>query len=87
MKRLKFIELWLLSQKEKKARRENCNNETIAIVADNEYGKSSLVKALYAALGADPFKQTERWIEAQVTILLKFEIDGATSSLCAKVRA
>ena len=52
MKRLKFEELWLLSTKEKKARAESLSNEVTAVVADNEFGKSSLVKSLYATLGA-----------------------------------
>ncbi len=76
MKKLRFIELWLLSQKEKKARVENLSDDAIAVVADNEYGKSSLVKALYATLGAEPGKTPDVWRFAQVISLLKFSIDG-----------
>jgi hypothetical protein len=78
MKRLKFEELWLLSTKEKKARAESLSNEVTAVVADNEFGKSSLVKSLYATLGAEPTKIPEAWTQAQVSSLLKFSIDGIT---------
>lgn len=78
MKRLKFEELWLLSTKERKARAESLSNEVTAIVADNEFGKSSLVKSLYATLGAEPNKVPEAWTQAQVSSLLKFSIDGIT---------
>lgn len=74
MKRLKFIELWLLSTNDRKARNETISDVT-AVVAPNEYGKSSLVKSLYWVLGADPRKTPDDWTSAQVDGLLHFSID------------
>jgi predicted nucleic acid-binding Zn-ribbon protein len=77
MKKLKFRKLWLLSKQEKKARVEDFSNLTTAVVADNDFGKSSLVKSLYATLGADPSRTPEPWKNAKVETLLEFEIDGS----------
>ena len=76
MKKLKFRKLWLLSNQEKKARVEDFSNLTTAVVAGNEFGKSSLVKSLYATLGADPSRTPEPWKNAKVESLLEFEVDG-----------
>lgn len=78
MKRLKFEEIWLLSQSEKKARMETLSNDVTAVVAPNEFGKSSLIKSLYAALGAEPNKNPESWVQAKVISLLKFSIDDVS---------
>ncbi|CUH50764.1 hypothetical protein [Shimia marina] len=75
MKKLKFKKLWLLSTKERKARKIDLDDNVTAVVADNEYGKSSLVKSLYATLGADPQKTPESWTAANVSSLLNFSID------------
>ncbi|KPN63022.1 hypothetical protein SAMN04488527_11076 [Aliiroseovarius crassostreae] len=77
MKRLKFRKLWLLSSREKKARVEDFSNLTTAVVADNDFGKSSLVKSLYATLGADPSRTPEPWKNAKVESLLEIEVDGS----------
>lgn len=76
MKRLKFRKLWLLSNQEKRARVEDFNQLVTAVVADNDFGKSSLVKSLYSTLGADPSRTPEEWQNAKVETLLEFEIDG-----------
>ena len=78
MKRLKFRKLWLLSNQEKRARVEDFNFGAVAVVADNDFGKSSLVKSLYATLGADPSRTPDEWKRAKVETLLEFEIDGST---------
>ncbi|MDA8585787.1 hypothetical protein N9L47_05875 [Rhodobacteraceae bacterium] len=75
MKRLKFRKLWLLSDQEKRARVEDFSALTTAIVAGNELGKSSLAKSLYATLGADPGRTSDKWKDAKVETLLEFEID------------
>lgn len=76
MKKLKFERLWLLSTQEQRARTECFDDDVVAVVADNEFGKSSLVKSLYATLGADPFRTPEAWQNIKVTSLLRFTIDG-----------
>ncbi len=78
MKKLRFEELWLLSTKEKKAWNSSLANDITAVVADNEFGKSSFVKSLYATLGAEPHKTPDSWVSAQVSNLLKFSIDGTS---------
>jgi hypothetical protein len=75
MKKLKFEKLWLLSTQERRARTESFDGDVTAVVADNEFGKSSLVKSLYATLGADPFRTPESWNNLKVTSLLRFSID------------
>jgi hypothetical protein len=76
MKRLRFKRLWLLSSQEKKARVEDFSQATTVVVADNDFGKSSLIKSLYSSLGADPSRTPEAWMNAKVETLLEFEIDG-----------
>ncbi len=76
MKKLKFKRLWLLSNQEKKARVEDFSHAATAVVADNDFGKSSLIKSLYSSLGADPSRTPEAWKNAKVESLLEFEIDG-----------
>ncbi|WP_310620703.1 hypothetical protein [Flexibacterium corallicola] len=51
------------------------SDDVTAVVADNEFGKSSLVKSLYATLGADPHKLPESWKNANVASLLGFSLD------------
>ncbi|WP_052245110.1 hypothetical protein [Halocynthiibacter namhaensis] len=75
MKKLKFKKLWLLSTKEHKAKAISLDSNVTAIVADNEFGKSSLVKSLYASLGAEPRKIPESWKNASVSSLLQFSLD------------
>ena len=77
MKRLKFLELWLLSTNEGRARNEKIDDVT-AVVAPNEFGKSSLVKSLYWTLGAEPRKVPDEWTAAQVVSLLHFSIDSTS---------
>lgn len=76
MRKLRFKELWILSGKEKKAWNINLDHDVIAVIGDNECGKSSFVKSLYSAFGADPFKTPEAWREIGASILLKFSING-----------
>ena len=76
MKKLRFKKLWLLSTQERKARVEDFSSLETAVVAGNEFGKSSLIKSLYSTLGADPWRTSENWKNAKVETLLEFEIDG-----------
>lgn len=57
---------------------ETISSEVTAVVAPNEFGKSSLLKSLYATLGAEPTKNPENWVQAQVISLLKFSIDNVS---------
>ena len=57
---------------------ETLSSDVTAVVAPNEFGKSSLIKSLYATLGAEPTKNPENWVQAKVTSLLKFSIDDVS---------
>jgi hypothetical protein len=60
---------------EKRARRITFDKTRTVILGSNETGKSSLVKSIYHALGAEPAKQHQRWTNAEVKTLLKFSVD------------
>jgi hypothetical protein len=46
------------------------------VLGGNDTGKSSLIKSIYQALGAEPAKINPRWKAAEVKLLLKFSVDG-----------
>ncbi|VWX56121.1 hypothetical protein [Sphingorhabdus sp. 109] len=76
MKNLKFQQLSLLSRREKKARVETFSEFDNAVIGQNDTGKSSFIKSIYAAFGADPAKNNDTWRTAQANILLDFTIDN-----------
>ncbi|HZQ20477.1 MAG TPA: hypothetical protein VFA90_17420 [Terriglobales bacterium] len=61
---------------EKRARRITFDKTKTVILGTNQTGKSSLVKSIYYAIGAEPAKQHPRWTNADVSTLLKFSVDG-----------
>ena len=78
-KRLKFLELHLISLKERKARKIEFSNDTTLILGgsgkiDNDVGKSTIVKNLYYSLGAEVFFET-RWLNANPISILKFNVE------------
>lgn len=75
MKKLLFTELSLLSQIEKKAFQTKFSPKSNLIIGKNDTGKSSLIKSLFRVFGAES-KNHPRWQNANVTILLRFKIDG-----------
>lgn len=77
MRSLKFEKLWLLSLRENRARKEKIDASVTCVVADNDFGKSSLVKSLYSTLGADPTRVPDAWKNARVISLLRFAVDDA----------
>jgi hypothetical protein len=76
MKRLKFEKLWLMSLQERRARSEEFDDDLTCVVADNDFGKSSLIKSLYASFGADPTRTPPAWKAAKIVLLLRFNVDG-----------
>lgn len=74
MKALRFEELLLMSRPERSARRVRLHPRSTVIKGANDTGKSSLVKSLYWALGAEP-KTHERWTKARVYASLRFKVD------------
>ncbi len=74
MKRLRFDELILFSQKERSARRLSLHPTATVIKGDNDTGKSSLVKSLYWALGAKPPVIPPNWEQSGVVTSLRFRV-------------
>jgi hypothetical protein len=81
MKNLKFQSLLLLSKKEKAARRIAFDPRSTLILGENDTGKSSLIKAIYATFGADPAVTHPEWKSLGVASLVSFEIDGTPYEL------
>lgn len=77
MPQVKFINLYLLSQVEKRALHVPLNSQKLLIQGANGFGKSVIMKSLFEALGATPNKIDDRWRSASVSICLEFEFAGA----------
>lgn len=78
MSDLRFQSCLLVSHKERRARRIVFHPRATVLKGPNDTGKSSIVKSLYQALGADPAEQHPRWKGASVCSLLTFTLDGET---------
>ncbi|HBB85595.1 MAG TPA: hypothetical protein DC031_20590 [Sulfitobacter sp.] len=80
MKKLNFKKLWIVSDREKSARIESLDSPEVVVTSHgvNRTGKSSFIKSLYAALGADPKKKNSDWEELEVKILLEFTVDAVS---------
>jgi hypothetical protein len=76
MKRLMISEIVLLSNRERKARRVRFDPRRTILLGLNQTGKSSLVKSIYHALGAEPAKVDQRWLNAEVKSLIKFSVES-----------
>lgn len=76
MKRLIISEILILSDRERKGRRETFDPTRTIIVGANMTGKSALIKSIYHAFGAEPPKQHPRWKDAEIKTVLKFSVDG-----------
>ncbi len=77
MKRLIISEILILSDSERRARRETFDPIRTIIFGANQTGKSSLIKSIYHTFGAEPAKQHPRWKTADVKTVVKFSVDGA----------
>jgi hypothetical protein len=76
MKSFIFKEIMILSRMERKARRISFHPERNIILGKNDTGKSSLIKSIYAALGATAAKENTKWKDISTTLLLKFTVSG-----------
>ncbi|RRB06302.1 AAA family ATPase [Larkinella rosea] len=68
-------EMLLLSQKEKKAKRVIFDLRRTIILGKNHTGKSSLIKSIYWAFGAEPILHPN-FKKALVIVLIRFNING-----------
>ncbi|MFT5509185.1 MAG: energy-coupling factor transporter ATP-binding protein EcfA2 [Hyphomicrobiaceae bacterium] len=78
MKSLVFKEVSILSKVEKAAIKVSFDPRLNLLTGENDVGKSTLIKSLYHALGADiPRLQNTRWKKAKPIYCLTFTIGGA----------
>ena len=75
MKNLTFQEILIISEAEKKARRIVFHPKMTVIKGENDTGKSTLLKNIYAAFGATPHQLSDKWKGAAATICVKFMIE------------
>lgn len=75
MKNLKFQSLLLLSKKERAARKIVFDPKATLILGENDTGKSSLIKAIYATFGADPAVIHPDWKSLGVDSAVEFDVD------------
>ena len=75
MKRFVLSEIMLLSHKEKKAKAVEINPHRTVIYGKNDTGKSSLIKSIYEAFGANPRKSNPKWVNLSPIILVAFFVD------------
>jgi len=76
MPRVKFANLYLFSQAERRALKVPLDWQRLIIQGGNGFGKSAIIKSLYETLGATPQKIDDRWKRAGVWSCLEFEFDG-----------
>lgn len=74
MKNLLFENIWILSHKDRRARKIGFHPKKNLIVGRNHTGKSSLIKALFLTLGARPQGELAQWDESAVS-LVDFRVD------------
>ena len=75
MKNLRFQSLLLLSKKERAARKIEFDPKATLILGENDTGKSSLIKAIYATFGADPAVIHPDWKSLGVASVVEFDFD------------
>ena len=81
MKSFKLLELLLISNSEKRAKRISFHPEVTLIKGANDTGKSSVVKSIYHNFGATPANIHVRWKKANVSSLVKFSVDSSVYKL------
>lgn len=74
MKNLQFENIWMLSHRDRRARKIGFHPKKNLIVGRNHTGKSSLIKTLFLTLGARPQGELVQWDESTVS-LVDFSID------------
>ena len=76
MKNLLLEEIVLVSQTEKRAKRIKFHPRMTVIRGENDTGKTSVIKSIFQAFGADPLNLHPRWKSASVHTLLRIKIAG-----------
>ncbi len=81
MKSLRFEKLELLSLVEKKARAVKFHPKLTVIKGANDVGKSSVIKSLYWAFGAEPKSIHKTWRDVNIKALVSFTVDKVPYSI------
>lgn len=81
MKNLKLTNMLLVSHREKKARKIKFHPKVTVIQGENDTGKSSVIKSIQYAFGANPHKIHPKWKNADIAILIRFSIDDVPFSI------
>src|ERR1700694_2364459 len=76
MKSLGLQKLYLCSDNEKAARIVQFDPTKNVVLGENDTGKSSLIKSIYAVFGADPSKTNDTWTRLKANLLLEFSVNG-----------
>jgi len=75
MKSFRFVNIWLLSHRDRKARHVNFHPKKNLLRGRNHTGKTSLIRSLFETLGANPQGKLEAWDE-NTACLLEFSVGG-----------
>lgn len=81
MRMMKFLRVWLLSDRERRALEVNFDKTVTVIWGRNGFGKSALLKSLYNAFGAEPHRIDDSWRRGHVMTAVDFEIDGVDHTI------
>lgn len=74
MKHFRFESIWLVSQRERKARAFRLNPRKTLILGRNHTGKSTVIRSLFETLGATPSGTLAKWDDA-ATVAVAFSVD------------
>lgn len=69
MKSFLFVNIWLMSHRDRRARLVEFHPKTNLIVGANHTGKSSLIKTLFRTLGASPKGHLRQWDDSTVSLV------------------
>lgn len=80
MRSLRFDALWMLSEREKRAREVLFHPKANALIGTNHTGKSTIVRHLFSAFGCVTRPLGDEW-DSNATIAVKFSIDGSSYTM------
>ncbi|MBI4996783.1 MAG: hypothetical protein HZC22_07770 [Rhodocyclales bacterium] len=80
MRSFLFEDIWMLSRRDRRARRVEFHSGKNLILGRNHTGKSSLIKTLFTTLGARPEGELRQWDENTIS-RVGFSVDGQRFSV------
>lgn len=81
MKNLLLKSILIVSHREKKAKKVKFHPQVNVVKGGNDTGKSSLIKSIYYTFGANPHSLHHKWKNADVAILIRFQVDNELYSI------